>query len=365
MHTPMLDKALVWFRRDLRNFDHAALYHALKQARQVYAVFVFDTEILAALPDRQDRRVEFIWHSVQELKSTLQQAGGDLIVLHGEASTLLPELAERLQVQAVFSNRDYEPAAIARDQRVASALDATGIAFHQFKDQVIFDRDEVLTQGNKPYGVFTPYKNAWLKKLNDFYLRPYPVERYVEHLHTPGFACPMPSLESLGFERTNLDQMRLPNGMSGGAMLFADFEQRMDRYQEARDYPAVKGPSYLSVHLRFGTVSIRGLARAAMQRGGRGAEPGRAAHALADPGAGAYEDVAVDHGSRADDRPDIDIGRRHDHRARRDAGAAPRRGAARHHAHAVLGQEAPRRESGPVEGAARPVVGGDSPRLEA
>ena len=272
MHTPMLDKALVWFRRDLRNYDHAALYQALKQARQVYAVFVFDTGILAALPDRQDRRVEFIWHSVQELKSTLQQAGGDLIVLHGEASILLPELAERLQVQAVFSNRDYEPAAIARDQRVASALDATGITFHQFKDQVIFDRDEVLTQGNKPYGVFTPYKNAWLKKFNDFYLRPYPVERYVEHLHTPGFACPMPSLESLGFERTNLDQMRLPTGMSGGAMLFADFEQRMDRYQEARDYPAVKGPSYLSVHLRFGTVSIRGLARAAMQRGGRGAE---------------------------------------------------------------------------------------------
>ncbi len=272
MNTAQMDSALVWFRRDLRNFDHAALYHALKRARQVYAAFVFDTNILEALPDRQDRRVEFIWHSVQELKTALQASGGDLIVLHGDASQLLPSLAERLQVQVVFSNRDYEPAAVARDRQVANALSKTGIEFHQFKDQVVFEQDEILTQGNKPYGVFTPYKNAWLKKLDDFYLKPYPIERYAGHLHAPEFACPMPSLESLGFAHTNLSQLKLPTGMSGGAMLFADFEQRMDRYQEARDFPALKGPSYLSVHLRFGTVSIRGLVRAALQRGGRGAE---------------------------------------------------------------------------------------------
>ena len=264
-------KSLVWFRRDLRDFDHAALYHALKNSTQVYCVFVFDTEILNALKDKADRRVEFIWESVKEVKTALQNRGGDLKVLHGNAREEIPALALHLGVQAVFTNRDYEPTAIARDAHVARQLQSHQIDFHHFKDQVIFEQDEVLSQVGKPYSVFTPYKNAWLKKVNDFYLKPYPVDAYMQRLAQVE-QTPLLPLESLGFERTNLSTMRLPTGMHGGAQLFSDFTERIQRYKEARDFPAVKGVSYLSVHLRFGTVSIRHLAREAWQRGGAGAE---------------------------------------------------------------------------------------------
>lgn len=264
-------KSLVWFRRDLRDFDHAALYHALKNSTQVYCVFVFDTEILNALKDNADRRVEFIWESVKELKTALKNKGGDLIVLHGNAREEIPALALQLGVQAVFTNHDYEPTAITRDAHVARQLQSHQIDFHHFKDQVIFEQDEVLSQVGKPYSVFTPYKNAWLKKVNDFYLKPYSVDAYMQHLAQVEPTALL-SLENIGFERTNLSTMRLPTGMHGGAQLFSDFTARIQRYKEARDFPAVKGVSYLSVHLRFGTVSIRHLAREAWQRGGAGAE---------------------------------------------------------------------------------------------
>ena len=264
-------KSLVWFRRDLRDYDQAALYQALKNSAQVFCIFVFDTEILDLLQDKTDRRVAFIWESIKELKSALQSHGGDLIVIHGKAREVIPQQAKVLGVNAVFSNRDYEPSATARDSEVAQALAKVDIEFHQFKDQVIFEKDEVLTQQGKPYGVFTPYKNAHLKKLNDFYLKPYPTDQYFAHL-SPHQTEPMPQLEELGFQRTNLSQMKLPTGMQGAKSLFDDFTDRIKQYREARDYPAVKGPSYLSVHLRFGTISIRQLARTAWQMGGVGAE---------------------------------------------------------------------------------------------
>ncbi len=264
-------KSLVWFRRDLRDYDHAALYHALKNSAQVFCIFVFDTEILDLLQDKADRRVEFIWESIKELKSALQSHGGDLIVRHGKAREVIPQQAKVLGVNAVFSNLDYEPSATARDSEVAQALAKVDIEFHQFKDQVIFEKDEVLTQQGKPYGVFTPYKNAHLKKLNDFYLKLYPTDSYFKNL-APLQAEEMPTLENLGFQRTNLSQMKLPTGMQGAKSLFDDFTDRIKQYKEARDYPAVKGPSYLSVHLRFGTISIRQLARTAWQMGGVGAE---------------------------------------------------------------------------------------------
>lgn len=266
-----MNKSLVWFRRDLRDYDHAALYHALKNSAQVICAFVFDTDILTQLTNKQDRRVEFIWESVQELKTALQQQGSDLLVLHGKAVEEIPKLAARLAVDAVYGNHDYEPEAMVRDQAVAQSLTKAGIGFHSFKDQVLFEKDEILTKSGTSFSVFTPYKNACLKTINDFYLKAYPVDRYRHHLAnvTPQ---PMPSLESLGFERTNLKQLKLPTGMSGGSALFEDFHNRMSRYRDARDFPAVKGPSYLSVHLRFGTVSIRHLARTAWQQGGSGAE---------------------------------------------------------------------------------------------
>lgn len=273
-NTSSYNQSLVWFRRDLRDYDHAAFYYALKTSKAVYCVFVFDTEILDLLSDKHDRRVEFIWESVKELKTALQAKGGDLIVLHGPARDKIPELAKQLQVQAVFTNHDYEPSAIARDQFVEARLQSQDIAFHHYKDQVIFEKDEVLSMSNKPYTVFTPYKNMWLKTVNDFYLKPYPVDLYTDRLAKPliEIADALISLESMGFARTNLAQMRLPTGMSGGKQLFDDFLERITQYKEKRDFPGVKGVSYLSVHLRFGTVSIRHLARTAMQIGGPGAQ---------------------------------------------------------------------------------------------
>ena len=155
--------ALVWFRRDLRDFDHAALYHALKASQHVYCVFVFDTEILDVLSNKADRRVEFIWESIRELKLALQQRGGDLLVHHGKATKMIPDLANQLSIEAVFVNHDYEPSAIARDETIKATLKASQIDWHDFKDQVIFEKDEILNLSNKPYRVFTPYRNAVIK----------------------------------------------------------------------------------------------------------------------------------------------------------------------------------------------------------
>lgn len=259
-----MSKALVWLRRDLRDDDHAALYHALKRHTHVTVAFVFDTDILEHLTDKHDRRVEFIWESVRELKQSLQLHGSDLIVLHGSAQAEIPALAQKLQVTAVYANKDYEPVAIARDEVVAKTLLQANRTLHLFKDQVLFEQDEVMTQTGKPYGVFTPYKNAHLAKLNPFYLKAYPVKKYWKHL-APVSSGSMPTLESLGFQRTNLQDLRLPTGMSGAQQLFNEFMQRIEQYHEARNYPAVKGVSYLSVHLRFGTISIRQLGAAALQ----------------------------------------------------------------------------------------------------
>ena len=265
------NKSLVWFRRDLRDYDHAALYHALKDSKQVFCLFIFDTDILNQLQDKADRRVEFIWESLRELKAAFQKNGGDLIIEYGVAKEIIIKQAQQLAIEAVFSNRDYEPTAVDRDADVAKKLAKLNIEFHQFKDQVLFEKDEVLTQQGKPYGVFTPYKNAHLKKLDDFFLQAYPVDQYIQHL-AKYQADAMPSLSDMGFKPTNLSQMKLPTGMSGALQLFEDFKERISHYQDARNFPAVKGPSYLSVHLRFGTISIRHLARTAKYTGGAGAE---------------------------------------------------------------------------------------------
>lgn len=272
-----MTSALVWFRRDLRCHDHAALYHALRRHERVYCVFIFDTDILNTLPTRQDRRVEFIHASVTELHAALQTmaarsgtSGGGLIVRHGPAVECIVQLARALGVREVLANRDYEPEAIARDQHVAQALKASGIAFSDYKDQVLLERDEVLTRHGRPYSVFTPYKRAWLQKLDDFQLKPYPVERYAHHLAALPAGERLPALEELGFTRTNLHALSLPTGTQGAQQLLADFLPRMAAYKEARDFPGRRGVSYLSVHLRFGTVSIRQLATLARQQAVRG-----------------------------------------------------------------------------------------------
>ncbi|KPK09335.1 MAG: deoxyribodipyrimidine photolyase [Betaproteobacteria bacterium SG8_39] len=263
--------SLVWFRRDLRADDHAALHAALRAGGPVHCVFVFDTEILDALQARADRRVEFIWESVKALRAALETLGGGLHVLHGRAREAVPQLAARLGVAAVYANRDYEPQALSRDAEVAARLAARGLAFHTRKDQVIFERGEVQTRAGGDFSVYTPYKRAWLAKLTPFYLKPYPVHAHRAQL-AAGPTRAVPTLEALGFQRSNLRALGIEPGAPGAARTFAAFKRRIDRYKTDRDFPAVQGTSGLSVHLRFGTVSARELARFAWQRKRIGAQ---------------------------------------------------------------------------------------------
>jgi deoxyribodipyrimidine photo-lyase len=237
---------------------------------------VLDREILDPLP-RADRRVEFIVGSLVELDENLRQLASragrqraGLMVEHGWAREALPRLAAQWQVQAVFANHDDEPQSIARDAEVAAALAQGGIAFHSFKDHVVFERQEVLTQAGRPYGVFTPYKNAWLKALSDRQLNAWPIEPHAGALadRPESALARVPTLADIGFEPTNLRDLGITPGERAGSALFESFLSRIDAYDEQRNFPAVKGPSYLGVHLRFGTVSIRALASQGWQRQG-------------------------------------------------------------------------------------------------
>ncbi len=283
--SPRFDKSLVWFRRDLRLVDHAALHHALANSRQVFCAFIFDKDILdpLLLLNPADRRVAFIHASLVELDAELQKQGGGLIVRHARAASEIPALAAELGAEAVFINHDYEPAAVKRDATVEKALKKEGRVLESYKDQVIFEKEEVLSLAGKPFSVFTPYKNAWLKKfqqaaggLDASLLAPYETRAKKGQLCVPAKNPVMPSLKKMGFEACDLAALKIPTGMRGGQALLKDFLPRMQHYRAARDFPAIKGPSYLSVHLRFGTVSIRTLARYAMEAmqsgtGGEGA----------------------------------------------------------------------------------------------
>jgi deoxyribodipyrimidine photo-lyase len=277
-----LDRALVWLRRDLRVDDHAALHHALRAARRVWCVFVFDRAILDPLP-RADRRVEFIRDSLVGVDAELRALGAahgvegcGLLVRHGQAPESIAALARELDVEAVYASHDDEPEALARDARTRGLLADAGVALHTGKDHVVFERSELLTRSGGTYSVFTPYKNAWLKKVGASDLGAHPVAQHAAALAPlPAGSPGVPTLAEIGFEATNLHQLRLPSGPAGAQELLDDFLTRIDRYDQTRDFPAVKGPSYLSTHLRFGTVSIRRLAREAHQRmtaGSRGAE---------------------------------------------------------------------------------------------
>lgn len=265
------DTGLMWFRRDLRVTDNATLHRALASCRQLHCVFVFDQDILDSLP-RVDRRVEFIRESLLELDSALRTLSGHpdagLIVRHALARDEIVHLAQALKVQSVFAGRDYEPQAIDRDTRVAASLARINIAFETCKDQVIFERRDILTQAGTVYGVFTPYKNNWLSRLEPQHLHDHEVSARGAGLapRPHGFQAAVPSLAELGFEASNLATLKIPTGARGGHQLFEDFFERMDSYHATRDFPAVRGPSYLGVHLRFGTVSVRQLVATAWQR---------------------------------------------------------------------------------------------------
>jgi deoxyribodipyrimidine photo-lyase len=268
---PQFDTGLMWFRRDLRVHDNAALHLALTQCRQVHCVFVFDTDILNALP-RADRRVEFIRESLVQLDEQLRNLSGKpaagLIVRHATASAEIPALAASLRAQAVFAARDYEPQALARDAAAQEALAHDGCAFITCKDQVIFEGRELLTQKGTPYGIFTAYKNNWLARVSPADLPDHDCAARAPRLagRPSNFSQKISTLADIGFKTTNLASLKIPCGERGGQALLKAFFERMDDYNVTRDFPAVKGPSYLGIHLRFGTVSVRQLVRLTLQR---------------------------------------------------------------------------------------------------
>ena len=283
-----VSRALVWFRRDLRLADHPALAAALREAQAVWCVFVLDQAILDALP-ADDRRVAFIHASLVDLDGQLAALSGGrarLLVRHAVAADEVPRLAAALDVQAVYFHRDDDPSARARDAQVWERLRADGRAMHGFKDHVVFERKEILTGGGTPYGVFTPYKNAWLKALH---ARPQLLGDCGSDVDgsalAPAPASPwrggaaVPALEEFGFDdtaaRTLADDPGLRPGTAGGEALLDEFLDRLDDYDDTRDFPAKPGPSHLGVHLRFGTLSLRRLVRLASLRiegGSRGAQ---------------------------------------------------------------------------------------------
>ena len=243
---------IVWMRRDLRLEDNAALYHALKQKRNVLPVFIFDTEILSKLSNAQDARVSFIHREVNLIKSKLRSMGSDMVVKYGSPLEIWNELLDSYEVDAVFLNRDYEKYAIKRDKAVYELLKENGIALHSFKDHVIFEADEVLKDNGDPYVVFTPYKRRWLAKLEtkkkegvSYFFKPYPCSKYQEHYARIKVA-EMPSLGDMGFMES---EVTVPKKEVAQGLIKA--------YNEQRDFPAVSGTSRLGIHFRFGTISIR------------------------------------------------------------------------------------------------------------
>ncbi|RYZ83912.1 MAG: deoxyribodipyrimidine photo-lyase, partial [Proteobacteria bacterium] len=159
-----------WFRRDLRLEDNAGLYHALHEGKNVVPVFIFDAEILEALAEPNDQRVPFIHQVISDLKTELQELGSDLVVRHGKPLELWPKLFKEFSAERLYCNHDYEPSAIRRDEKVLKLCEKAGVEFKTFKDHVIFERDEIVTEARKPYTVYTPYKKKWLASLSAFYL---------------------------------------------------------------------------------------------------------------------------------------------------------------------------------------------------
>ncbi|HEY1045926.1 MAG TPA: deoxyribodipyrimidine photo-lyase [Bacteroidia bacterium] len=245
--------AIHWFRRDLRLNDNAALYHALKSGCKVIPIFIFDSNILSKLENRQDARVHFIHNTLQKLKSELKHLKSDLQVFHGNPLEIWEQIIDKYHPNSVYTNMDYEPYAIKRDATVESILAGKNISFHSFKDHVIFDKDEVLKDDGNPYTVYTPYSRKWKLKLNNFYLKPYPNEKY-QNAYANFSADEMPTLEKIGFESVNVS---FPSETVDSGLI--------KKYHLQRDIPSINGTSRLSLHFRFGTISIRDKAAKALK----------------------------------------------------------------------------------------------------
>lgn len=264
-------KNLVWLRRDLRLHDHAALSAALSEG-ETTLVFIFDTHILDKLKNKSDRRVTFIYQSLQEIEETLQKKGSSLIVRYGKPEELIPAICEELKIKKVFTNRDYEPYAKKRDELVGKKLKGLGVEFASFKDSVFFEKHEVLKNDGTIYKVFTPYKNKWLEKFTDHDKTITNHECSLKNLTK--FENPKNILKHNWYKEMGFVETRplLPGGSSHALKRLRDFDERLNAYKDARNFPAVPGTSNLSVYIRFGNLSVRDMIRAGVSRRSEGAQ---------------------------------------------------------------------------------------------
>jgi len=239
---------IFWFRRDLRLDDNAGLYYALKDGNTVLPIFIFDKNILDKLENKEDSRVEFIYNAVRNIHQKLRHLGSSIEIFYDHPEYVFKSLLEKYAINKVFTNHDYEPYATERDEGIRKILNDKNISFHTYKDQVIFEKNEIIKDDGSPYVVFTPYYKKWLEKLNAFYLKSYPGIKHFKNL----FRCSpsvMLTLENMGFEKGNEE---FPSEIPDRKII--------RKYKEQRDYPGISGTSRMGLHLRFGTVSIRKLA---------------------------------------------------------------------------------------------------------
>ncbi len=245
--------AIHWFRRDLRVEDNHGLFRALTDHGNVLPVFIFDTDILDKLPDKADRRVEFIHKALTKLQEKFVERGYSLLVERGRPLEVWKRLLERFEITAVTTNHDHEPYSMARDKAVSELLSAHGIPFRTYKDISIFERDEVLKDAGGPYTVYTPYMRKWKAQFTPERAKCFPSEDHLDGLwRTSSF--PLPTLHELGFLPTDLGE--LPMVVSASLL---------QHYHGTRDTPSIPGTSRMSTHLRFGTVSVRYLVREALK----------------------------------------------------------------------------------------------------
>jgi deoxyribodipyrimidine photo-lyase len=238
-----------WFRRDLRLADNAGLYHALRNGEPVIPIFIFDTNILDDLQDKDDARITFIYDTITGLQKQLNALGSSLLVFHGTPEDAFKQLIAEQEIKTVFTNNDYEAYAIQRDSNISKLLASKNISFKSYKDEVIFEKKEIIKDDGSPYVVYSPYSRKWKSLLNDFYLKAYPAKKYFRNFwknNTSG----LPSLKELGFTRSSIEVPPKDEVLSV-----------IKNYQKLRDYPGENGTSRLGIHLRFGTISIRELAR--------------------------------------------------------------------------------------------------------
>ena len=245
------DVAVFWFRRDLRLEDNTGLFHALKSGYPVLPLFIFDTDILCQLDEKYDKRVDFIHQVLENIQSKLAVFGSSLLVKIGEPITIFEALTKEFEIKAVFANRDYEPYALQRDASVKQFLNSKSIEFQTYKDQVIFEWDQVLKGNGEPYTIFTPYSKIWKQQLSEFNFQSFKSGNEGNYVQ---FSSQIPELKEIGFLKTDL-KFSAP----------VIDENIIKNYDQTRNFPAIKGTTELSVHLRFGTVSIRKLAELALK----------------------------------------------------------------------------------------------------